>query len=75
MGWMIRVGSIGVERGVNAGVITYFQCSITSKPCRTVAQLRFNPNAGKTTSGLAGSNPAWQADEAWQNVLSDLVGI
>ena len=75
MSWLIRVGSTGFERGMNAGVTTSINCSVTSTPCHTVAQLRCAPNAGKTTLGLAGSNPACQAEEVWQNVLSSLVGI
>lgn len=75
MGWKIRIGSIGFAQGVNADVITSAKCSITSNACHTFAQLQFNPNAGKTTSGKAGSIPACQAERAWQNVLSNLVGV
>lgn len=75
MGWKIRIGSIGFGQGMNADVITSTNCSITSNPCHTFAQLRFTPNAGKTTLGKAGSTPACQAEKAWQNVLSNLVGI
>ena len=75
MSWLISVGSTGFERGMNAGVTTLSKCIVTSTPCHTVAQLRCVPNADKTTSGLAGSNPACQAEEVWRNVLSSLVGI
>jgi hypothetical protein len=74
MSWLIRISSTGFERGVNAGVITS-KCLVTSTPCHTVAQLRASPNAGKTTSGKADSNPACQAEQVWQNVLSTLIGI
>lgn len=78
MGWMIRVGKVGKTgfgRGRNADVITYPNCWITSDSCHTVAQLSLFPNAGKTTSGKAGSNPARQADKIWLNVLSILAGV
>ena len=75
MGWRIRVGSARFERDMNAAVITSVQCSITATPCHMIARLRFTPNADRTTSGKAGSNPACQLEKAWQNVLSDLVGI
>ena len=75
MGWVIRVGSAGFERGTNAGVITSFQCLVTSNSCRTAAQVTVFPNAGRTTSGTAGSNPACQAEHVWQKVLSTLVGM
>jgi hypothetical protein len=74
MSWLIKVGTADFGRSMNAGVITS-QCSITSTPCHTVAQLRFTPNADKTTFGKSGSNPARQAEQAWQDVLSSLVGI
>ncbi|SFC32408.1 hypothetical protein [Collimonas sp. OK412] len=74
MSWLIRISSTGFERGMNAGVITS-NCLVTSTSCHTVAQLRVSPNAGKTTSGKVGSNPACQAEQVWQNVLSTLVGI
>ena len=78
MGWLIRVGELrhaGFERSMNADVITYTQCFVTSTSCHTVAQLSYTPNAGRTTLGIAGSNPACQAEQVWQNVLSTLVGI
>ncbi len=78
MGWVIRVGhlrSAGFERSMNADVITSTQCLVTSTTCHTVAQLSYGPNAGRTTSGIAGSNPACQAEQVWQNVLSTLVGF
>ena len=74
MGWIIKVGSASFGRSMNAGVITS-NCSITSTPCQTVAQLRFTPNAGRITSGKSGSNPVCQAEQVWRNVLSILVGI
>lgn len=75
MGWMIRVGKSGFGRGMNADVITYPKCWITSESCHTVVQLSLSPNAGKSTSGIAGSNPAHQTDNVWRNVLSTLVGV
>lgn len=74
MSWIIRVGSRGFEQGMNAGVITS-KCQITSNNCHTFAQLSLSPNAGKTTLGKAGSNPVCHAEQVWQNVLSDLVGV
>ncbi len=75
MGWMIRVGRAGFERGTNAGVTTSFQCLVTSGSCHAAAQLMVTPNAGRTTSDKAGSIPACQAEQVWQNVLSTLVGF
>jgi hypothetical protein len=75
MGWKISVGAAGFGRSMNAGVITFSQCRITSTSCHTVAQLRLSPNTGKTTLDHAGSNPACQAQQVWQNVLSTLVGV
>ena len=75
MSWMIRVGSNRFEHDMNAGVITSLKCSITATPCHMIAQLRFTPNADRTTLGNAGSNPACEVEQAWQNVLSDLVGV
>jgi hypothetical protein len=75
MGWVIKVGRKGFERGANAGVTTFQTCIVTSTTCRTVAQVTVSPNAGRTTSGKAGSNPACQAEQVWQNVLSTLVGV
>lgn len=74
MSWLIRIGSTEFERDMNAAVITSIQCSITASPCHLIAHLRFTPNADRTTSVQAGSNPARQVEQAWQNVLSDLVG-
>lgn len=74
MSWLISVGSAGFERGMNAGVTTS-KCLVTSTSCHTVAQLRLTPNADKTTSGIAGSNPTCQAEQVWRNVLSTLVGM
>jgi hypothetical protein len=81
MGWLIRVGRLhnvrnaGFERSMNADVITSTQCLVTSTPCHAVAQWSCTPNADRTTSGLAGSTPACQAEQVWRNVLSSLVGF
>ncbi|WP_147375672.1 hypothetical protein [Noviherbaspirillum cavernae] len=75
MGWVIRIGRTGFERGANAGVITSFQCFVTSSSCHAVAQVMVTPNAGRTTSEKAGSMPACHAEQVWQNVLSTLVGM
>jgi hypothetical protein len=77
MGWLIRVGQLrkkGFEHDTNAGVITS-NCSITSNDCRIVAQIGCNPNAGKTTYVIPGSDPGWRTQQVWQNVLSILVGM
>ena len=74
MSWVIRIGSTRFERDRNAAVITSIQCSITATPSQLIAQLRFTPNADRTTLDKAGSNPACPVEQAWQNVLSDLVG-
>jgi len=74
MSWVIRIGSNRFGRDMNAAVITSIQCSITATPSHMIAQLRFTPNADRTTLDKAGSNPACQVEQAWQNVLSDLVG-
>lgn len=63
MGWIISAGKIG-----NASV------TVSSTPGACGAQWRFIPNADRTTSGKAGSNPAWQAKHVWQSVLATLVG-
>ena len=74
MSWVIRIGSNRFGRDMNAAGITSIQCSITATPSHMIAQLRFAPNADRTTLDKAGSNPACQVEQAWQNVLSDLVG-
>ena len=74
MSWTIRIGSNRFERNMNAAVITSIQCSVTATPGHMIARLRFTPNADRTTLVQAGSNPACQVEQAWQNVLSDLVG-
>ncbi|WP_394777519.1 hypothetical protein [Undibacterium sp.] len=74
MSWLIRVGSAGFEQDMNAGVITS-KIRITSNDCHTFAQLSLSPNAGKTTSGKASSNPTCHTEQVWQNVLSTLVGV
>lgn len=63
MGWIISAGKMG-----KASV------AVSSTPCACGARWRFIPNADRTTSGAAGSNPAWQAKHVWQSVLSTLVG-
>lgn len=78
MDWIIRVGKVGKTgfgQGMNADVITYPKCWITSDSCHTIAQVRLPSNADKTTSGIAGSSPAHQIDKVWRNVLSTLVGV
>lgn len=75
MSWVIRIRSTGFERSMNAGVITSDKCLVTSTSCHTVAQWSVSPNADKTTFRIAGANPACQAEQLWQNVLSTLVGI
>lgn len=75
MSWLIRVGSTGFERGMNAGVTTLPKCIVTSTPCHTVAQWSVSPNAARTTLDKAGSNPARQAEKVWRNVLATLVGV
>jgi hypothetical protein len=75
MSWLIRVGSTGFERGMNAGVTTSLNCSVTSTPCHTVAQWSVSPNTAGTTLDKAGSNPARQAEKVWRNVLATLVGV
>ncbi len=74
MSWNIRVGSAGFEQAMNAGVTTS-KCLVTSNNCHTLAQLSLSPNAGRITSGKAGSNPVCHAEQVWQNVLSNLVGV
>lgn len=74
MSWMIRINSTRFERDVNAAVITSKPCSITATPSHLIARLCFTPNADRTTSVEAGSNPACPVEQAWQNVLSVLVG-
>jgi len=77
MAWLIRVGQLrktGFEQDTNAGVIT-FPNYITSNDCHIVAQIGYGPNADKTTSGIPGSNPGHEAEQAWWNVLSILVGM
>ena len=75
MSWVIRVGRAGFEQSTNAGVITFIQGSFTSNTGRAIAQVKFSSNAGRTTFGKAGSNPACQAEQVWQSVLSTLVEV
>jgi hypothetical protein len=63
MGWIISAGKLGMA-----------SVAVSSTPCAFGARWRFTPNADRTTSGKAGSNPAWQAKHVWQSVLSTLVG-
>ncbi|MBV8636183.1 MAG: hypothetical protein JO002_16945 [Burkholderiaceae bacterium] len=74
MGWKLSVSSKGFEHGKNAGVTTYLNDRVTSITSLAGAQWRFTPNADRTTSGEAGSIPAWQAQRVCRNVLSTLVG-
>ena len=69
MSWIIRVGSVGLGSGKSVSA------TVTSAGSHTVAQLSCASNAGKTTSGKAGSIPACQTEHVWQNVLSTLVGV
>ncbi|NVM76690.1 hypothetical protein FHW83_002491 [Duganella sp. SG902] len=73
MGWTLSVSSKGFESGKNAAAITSKEIAATI--CLAGAQWRFTPNADRTTSGDAGSIPAWQADKVCRNVLSTLVGF
>lgn len=75
MSWVIKVSSNRLEIHMNAAVITSFPCSITVTPCHMMSQLGVSPNADRTTSDRAGSIPACLVEQAWQNVLSDLVGV
>lgn len=75
MGWTIRIGEVGFERSMNAGVITSTNCSITSTPCHTIAHLCFSVNTSKTPLNKAASIPAWQAERVWRDVLSAMVEI
>lgn len=74
MRWVMRVGSAGFERGMNTDP-TASTCLVTSTARHTVAQLSLPPHAGKTASGMAGLNPACQAEQVWPNVLSTLAGV
>jgi hypothetical protein len=64
MGWTISSAGKSGEAGL----------TVRSSPCKSGAQWRFIPNADRTTSGKAGSIPAWQAKQVCQSVLSTLVG-
>ncbi|MEO6918117.1 MAG: hypothetical protein ABI171_03620 [Collimonas sp.] len=75
MSWIISISSTGFEQSMHAGVTTSDKCLVISSTGHTVAQWRVSPNADKTTSRIAGANPACQAEQVWQNVLSTLVGI
>lgn len=70
MAWMISVGKAGAK-GRAAGVQAV---SLRIDVAGMAAQVKFFPNADRTTSGDTGSIPAWQAQRVWQNVLSTLVG-
>lgn len=74
MGWTLSISSKGFESRKNADATTS-KHSIASITCLAGTQWRFTPNAGRTTSGDAGSIPAWQAQRVCQNVLSILVGF
>ncbi len=70
MGWIISVGKAGAK-GRAAGAQAL---SVSIDVQGLAAQVKVFPNADRTTSGDAGSIPAWQAQRVWQNVLSTLVG-
>ncbi len=71
MSWLISVRSASFEQSVNAGVITSLNCSITSTPCHTIAQLDVVPR-GRGRKVVKKSYS--QAEQIWQDVLKDLVG-
>jgi len=75
MGWTLSVSSTGFEHSKNAGVTTSRKSHVTPTTRLAGAQWSFTPNADRTTSGDAGSIPAWQAHRVCQHVLSTLVGI
>ncbi len=74
MGWTLSVSSKGFGYGRNASVTTSKR-HVTSTTRLAGAQWSFTPNADRTTSGEAGSIPAWQAQRVCQHVLSTLVGL
>ncbi|TFW27762.1 hypothetical protein [Massilia horti] len=74
MGWTISVGRTDFGQRTNAGVTTNLTCAVTPITRRANAQVTVSLNAGRTTSGDAGSIPACQVEQVWQNVLSILVG-
>jgi hypothetical protein len=65
MGWTLSISSKNFEKAGNA----------SASACVKGAQWSFTPNADRTTSGDAGSIPAWQAQRVCQHVLSTLVGF
>jgi hypothetical protein len=74
MAWKISVGRAGGGNDENAGDAMFSVSLDTTISGRTAAQVRFFPNAGRTTPGTAGSNPACRPERVRQNVLSILVG-
>ncbi len=74
MGWTLSVSSKGFECSKNAGVTTSKR-HVTPTTRLAGTQWSFTPNADRTTSGDAGSIPAWQAQRVCQHVLSTLVGF
>ena len=73
MGWTISVGSAGARTSKGKGGRPQ-ALSVCIDAQGVTAQVKVFPNADRTTSGDAGSIPAWQAQRVWQNVLSTLVG-
>jgi hypothetical protein len=72
MDWKISVGTAGGRSGGRAA--EHSICVFAAETGRAAARVKFIPNAGRTTSGTAGSIPAHQAEQVWRNVLSILVG-
>jgi len=73
MGWTISVGTAGARNSKGRGGRPQ-ALSVSIDAQGVTAQVKVFPNADRTTSGDAGSIPAWQAQRVWQNVLSTLVG-
>jgi hypothetical protein len=73
MGWTISVGTAGARSSKGRGGRPQ-ALSVCIDAQGVTAQVKVIPNADRTTSGDAGSIPAWQAQRVWQNVLSTLVG-
>jgi len=75
MSWMIRISSTTFAQDMSSGAIPGDKFFVTSTPGHTLAQWRISPGSGKTTSRTTFSAAGSQAEQAWQNVLSALVGI
>jgi hypothetical protein len=73
MGWTISVGTAGARSSKGRGGRPQ-ALSVCIDAQGVTAQVKVFPNADRTTSGDAGSIPAWQAQHVWQDVLSTLVG-